>query len=90
MHVTVLNPGYTLTEFHDVNGSRDQVSKAYPEWMWMDADRVARIGFDACEANRPSVTPGIANNLMAGLARFLPDRLALDMTARHARRLERL
>jgi short-subunit dehydrogenase len=90
VHVTVLNPGYTLTEFHDVNGSRDQVSKAYPEWMWMDADRVARIGFDACEANRPSVTPGIANNLMAGLARFLPDRLALDMTARHARRLERL
>ena len=90
VHVTVLNPGYTLTEFHDVNGSREQVSSAYPAWMWMDAARVARIGYDACETNRPSVTPGVMNNLMAGLARFLPDSLALRMVANHAKRLERL
>ncbi|QYF86784.1 SDR family oxidoreductase [Brevundimonas sp. PAMC22021] len=90
VHVTVLNPGYTLTEFHDVNGSRDQVSRAYPKWMWMDAERVARIGHQACEANRPSVTPGAMNNVMAGLARFLPDGMALKMTANHARRLARL
>lgn len=90
VHVTVLNPGYTLTEFHDVNGSREQVSKAYPRWMWMDADRVARIGFDACEANRPSVTPGAINNVMASLARLLPNQLALNITARHAQRLNRL
>jgi len=90
VHVTVLNPGYTLTEFHDVNGSREQVSTAYPPWMWMDAARVARIGCDACEANRPSVTPGVMNNVMAGLARFLPDGLALRMVANHAKRLERL
>jgi len=90
VHVTVLNPGYTLTEFHDVNGSRAQVSSAYPPWMWMDAARVARIGYRACEANRPSVTPGVMNNIMAGLARFLPDGLALRMVANHANRLERL
>ena len=90
VHVTVLNPGYTLTEFHDVNGSREQVSSAYPAWMWMDAARVARIGYDACEANRPSVTPGVMNNVMAGLARFLPDGLALRMVANHAKRLERI
>lgn len=90
VHVTVLNPGYTLTEFHDVNGSRDQVSKAYPAWMWMDADRVAQIGYDACEANRPSVTPGVMNNVMAGLARFLPDGMALNMVANHAKRLDRI
>ena len=90
VHVTVLNPGYTLTEFHDVNGSREQVSSAYPAWMWMDAARVARIGYDACEANRPSVTTGVMNNVMAGLARFLPDGLALRMVANHAKRLERL
>ncbi|KAK0341326.1 hypothetical protein LTR94_026826, partial [Friedmanniomyces endolithicus] len=62
VHVTTLNPGYTLTQFHDVNGSRDQVSKAYPSWMWMQADRVAEIGYRACEQNRPSVTPGFMNN----------------------------
>ncbi|MFA4898636.1 MAG: SDR family oxidoreductase [Brevundimonas sp.] len=90
VHVTVLNPGYTLTEFHDVNGSREQVSSAYPAWMWMDAARVARIGYDACEANRPSITPGVMNNVMAGLARFLPDGLALRMVANHAKRLDRI
>ena len=90
VHVTVLNPGYTLTEFHDVNGSREQVSTAYPAWMWMDAARVAQIGYDACEAGRPSVTPGVMNNLMAGLARFLPDGLALRMVENHAKRLDRI
>ena len=90
VHVTALCPGYTYTEFHDVNGSRDQVSNAYPPWMWMDAARVARIGYDACEADRPGVTPGVMNNVMAGLARFLPDGLALRMVANHAKRLERL
>ncbi len=90
VHVTALNPGYTLTEFHDVNGTREEVSAAYPAWMWMDAARVARIGYEACEANRPSVTPGVMNTLLAGLARHLPDRLALAMVGGHARRLKRI
>ena len=90
VHVTALNPGYTLTEFHDVNGTRTEVSAAYPAWMWMDAARVARIGYEACEANRPSVTPGVMNNLLAGLARHLPDRLALAMVGGHAKRLRRI
>lgn len=90
VNVTVLNPGYTLTEFHDVNGSREQVSSAYPAWMWMDAARVARIGFKACEAGRPSVTPGVMNTLLSGLGRLLPEKVALNIVAGHARRLERL
>lgn len=90
VHVTVVNPGYTLTEFHDVNGSRAQVSKAYPRWMWMDADRVARVGHEACEANRPSVTPGAMNSVLVALARYLPQGLALSMASNHARRLERI
>ena len=90
VHVTALCPGYTYTEFHDVNGSRDQVSAAYPKWMWMDADRVARIGWDAVEANRPRVTPGVANNVLAALGGLLPDALALKMVGGHAKRLDRL
>ncbi len=90
VHVTVINPGYTLTEFHDVNGSRAEVSKAYPAWMWMTADRVARIGFAACEANRPQVTPGPMNNVLVALARHLPEGLALRIAAGHAKRLERI
>jgi uncharacterized protein len=90
VHVTALCPGYTLTEFHDVNGTRDEVSTAYPAWMWQTADHVARVGWQACEANRPQVTPGVMNNLMAGLAKHLPDRMALAMVGGHAKRLKRI
>ena len=39
VHATALCPGFTLTEFHDVNGTRDQVSKL-PGFMMMDAKPV--------------------------------------------------
>ncbi len=90
VHVTALCPGYTLTEFHDANGTREQVSSAYPAWMWQSAGHVARVGYDACEANRPKVTPGVMNNLLAGLAKHLPDRMALNMVGGHAKRLKRI
>jgi len=90
VHVTALCPGYTLTEFHDVNGTREEVSSAYPAWMWQTADHVARVGWRACEANRPQVTPGVMNNVMAGLAKHLPDSMALAMVGGHAKRLKRI
>ena len=90
VHVTALCPGYTLTEFHDVNGTRDQVSAAYPAWMWQSAGHVARVGYRACEANRPKVAPGLMNNLLAALAKHLPDAVALRMVGGHAKRLKRI
>ena len=90
VHVTALCPGYTLTEFHDVNGSREQVSSAYPPWMWQTAEHVARVAYDACEADRPRVTPGAMNNVLAALGKLLPEGLALNMVAGHARRLKRI
>lgn len=90
VHVTALCPGYTLTEFHDVNGSRDQVSSAYPGWVWQTADHVARVAYAACEADRPRVTPGFMNNVLATLGKLLPDGLALRIVAGHARRLKRI
>ena len=68
VHVTALCPGYTLTEFHDVNGTRDEVSSAYPAWMWQTAEHVARVGYEACEANRPQVTPGVTFGRLASQA----------------------
>ncbi|WP_426041791.1 SDR family NAD(P)-dependent oxidoreductase [Brevundimonas sp. TWP2-3-4b1] len=90
VHVTALCPGYTLTEFHDVNGSREQVSSAYPPWMWQTAEHVARVAYDACEADRPRVTPGAMNNVLAALGKLLSEGLALNMVAGHARRLKRI
>ena len=90
VHVTALCPGYTLTEFHDVNGSREQVSSAYPGWMWQTAEHVARVGYAACEADRPRVTPGAMNNVLATLGKLLPDGMALNLVAGQARRLKRI
>lgn len=90
VHVTALCPGYTYSEFHDVNGSRDQVSRAYSSAMWMTAEDVALAAYGACEANRPVEIPGWRNRVAAGLLKILPDGLVSHMTARHARRLGRL
>ena len=90
VHVTALCPGYTLTEFHDVNGSREQVSSAYPAWMWQTADHVARVGYAAVEANRARVVPGWRNTLLAAIPKLLPDALALKIIGGHARRLKRI
>ncbi|RZJ86544.1 MAG: SDR family NAD(P)-dependent oxidoreductase, partial [Brevundimonas sp.] len=90
VHVSALCPGYTLTEFHDANGSREQVSGAYPSWMWMTAERVAEIGYRGLEDNRPVVVPGAANKGLALLAKHLPDGVVLKMVGGHAKRLDRL
>lgn len=90
VHVTALCPGYTLTEFHDANGSRAAVGAAYPRWMWMRAEPVARAGYDACEKNRPVEIPGVLNRFMSVAARIAPTGSALRAADRHARRLGRL
>ncbi len=46
VHVTAVCPGFTYSEFHDVNGMRPQVSK-FPSWVWLRADAVAREAYDA-------------------------------------------
>ena len=35
VHVSALCPGFTYSEFHDVNGTRAQVSQGVPDWMWL-------------------------------------------------------
>lgn len=90
VHVTALCPGYTLTEFHDVNGSRAEVSNAYPAWMWMTAEAVARAGYDGVEANRARVVPGWRNRLLATIPKLLPDAMALEIIGGHAKRLKRI
>ncbi len=90
VHVSALCPGYTYSEFHDVNGSRPKVSQAFPEWVWMGADEVAEVGYEAAEANRPMAVPGAPNKVMAALLKLFPDEWTLQLAARHASRLGRL
>ncbi len=90
VHVTALCPGYTLTEFHDVNGSREEVSSAYPAWMWMTAEAVAQAGYDGVEANQPRIVPGWRNRLLGAIPKLLPNDVALNIIGGHAKRLKRI
>ena len=80
VHVTALCPGFTYTEFHDVNGMREKVSNL-PKLLWLDAATVARLGVDAVEAGRTRVVTGFANRLVAWMSRYLPDPLARALVA---------
>jgi uncharacterized protein len=78
VHVSALCPGFTHSEFHDVNGMREQIS-TMPNWMWLDARTVVEMGFDGVEANKAVVVTGNANKAIAAIAKLLPDSLALGL-----------
>lgn len=84
VYTTALCPGFTYSEFHDVNGMRQQVSRL-PSWMWMDAATVARQAFDAVMAGRIVYVNGRANRAMVLLARYLPQWLVMAAVKRVAR-----
>lgn len=71
VHVTALCPGFTLSEFHDVTGTRESVSKM-PSWLWMDAPTVARQGYEAVMAGIPIYINGRINRTIAQLCRYVP------------------
>jgi len=71
--VTVLSPGVTRTEFHEVSGQgRDNL---YVRLTTMESERVARIGIEAMLKGKPSMVPGILNKLTAWFAQRAPRRM---------------
>ena len=76
VHVTAVCPGFTYSEFHDVNGTRDQMNKL-PDYMWQSAEEVALTGFEASVNNRAIIVTGGVNKGLAALTKVLPDSLSL-------------
>ena len=89
VRVTALCPGFTYSEFHDVNGTRELVSRL-PKWMWMQAAPVAREGYAAVMRGDLVRVPGAANRVLAVLARIMPERVVLAATKRQARNFRRV
>lgn len=81
VHVTALCPGFTYSEFHDVNGTRQRVSKL-PSWLWLDAKRVATEGFEACERGDTYCIPGFVYRALSLLPRLIPFRLSQEISRR--------
>lgn len=84
VHISALCPGFTYSEFHDVNGMRSSMS-AMPSYMWLDAPTVVKIGFEAVEANKAVVVSGLVNNLIATFVKLIPSSLALKLIARQSK-----
>ena len=90
VHVSALCPGFTYSEFHDVAGTRAQVSESTPTWLWLGADEVAEAGYEAAEANRPICVTGAPNKAIAAFAKLIPDEWAMALMSSHAGRFRKL
>ena len=81
IHATALCPGFTYSEFHDVNQTRDLVSKM-PGYWWLAADEVAEAGYNAVQRNQPICVPGLWYKFLTGLNQILPTPLSMWMMER--------
>jgi len=71
VHVSALCPGFVLTEFHDVNGTREGIN-SLPGFMVMNADVCAKLAAEALEANKSVFISGRVNRSLARLNRWAP------------------
>ncbi len=69
--VTCLCPGLTRSEFHTVAHMKSG------RLGWMNADAVAKIGYDAMVRGKRLVSAGGVNTLLSWVARFVPRRIVL-------------
>ena len=71
--VTALCPGFTYSEFHDVNRTREMVSQL-PDYLWLQTSDVVADAIEAMEAERvPAlVVPGRQYKLIVFMNRYLP------------------
>ena len=84
VQVTALCPGFTLSEFHDVTGTREQM-RGMPGWMWMDAATVAQQGYDAVMAGKAIHITGRVNRAVALAVRYVPQWLVKIVGRRMAK-----
>ena len=70
---TALCPGFTYSEFHDVNNTRSAVSQL-PSYLWLDASMVVADALAAMSANKviSPVIPGRQYKMLVWVNRHLP------------------
>lgn len=75
VNVTAVCPGFTMSEFHDVTGTRDKMNRV-PAMLWLQADDVAREGYEAVMKGRPVVVNGGIYRFLVWLNGALPRRIS--------------
>ena len=84
VNVCAVCPGFTYSEFHDVTGTRNIVSKM-PNWMWLSAAEVARQGADAVDGGEAVFVTGRVNRLIKALVKLAPDRMSLHFVQKRSK-----
>ena len=89
--VCALCPGFTYSEFHDVNGTREMISKL-PAYLWLDAKDVVADTVQAMSDNKvkPVVIPGRQYKMIVFANRYLPwlASILVKRNAKHFRVLD--
>ncbi|GAB4198712.1 MAG: SDR family oxidoreductase [Wenzhouxiangellaceae bacterium] len=86
VRVQALCPGFTYSEFHDVVGTRDQVSRM-PDYMWQSAEEVVRESLEKAGQDNalPVLVSGRVNRMISRLVRWMPMRSAYNMVRKRSR-----
>lgn len=79
VHVTVLLPGFTRTEFQRAAGVD---ATGMPKFAWLSADEVALAGLNAVAAGRAVCVPGVQYKAVAPVARMAPRALVRAVVGR--------
>ena len=85
MKVCALCPGFTYTEFHDVNNTRKMISQL-PDYLWLNASEVVADAIKALSADKviTVVVPGRQYKFIVFANRYLP-WLAAILTKKNAK-----
>lgn len=78
VHVTVVHPGFTTSEYHTRQRTRTRGYRRLP-FVWMEAESVARAAYAAVSRGDAACVPGLYNKAYAAWLGMLPRRLALAL-----------
>jgi short-subunit dehydrogenase len=76
--VTCLCPGFTRTEFPE-NAEAAEAEDSIPDFLWMEAPDVARVGIEAMIAGRRTAIPGLKNRASMIGGRMAPRSVLLPL-----------
>lgn len=88
VQVSALCPGFTYSEFHDVNGTRALVSRL-PRFAFMAAEPVVDGAIAAVERGHVAYVPGAFNKFVVGLSKALPRPWAAALVTRQSAQFRR-
>ncbi len=77
VRISALCPGFTRTEFHERAGIS---TEPIPNWLWLDANKVVRTGWEDHLKGRVISIPGWQYKTLISLTRILPRKTVANFS----------